>query len=109
MRLKDFDYGQSGAHFIIICTHQRVCVFGEVVSEEVVLSELGQIAGEEWVRSADIRREIELDREQFVVMPNHIHGIVWIVRSEDSSGRGDRPVAPTGSGPLKTGEAINVG
>lgn len=53
----------------------------------MVLNDAGRIVAEEWLRTAGIRREIDLD--EWVVMPNHIHGIVVI------SGRGDRPVAPT--------------
>jgi REP element-mobilizing transposase RayT len=52
----------------------------------MVLNDTGRVATEEWMKSATIRKEIELDA--FVVMPNHIHGVVFIRRS-------DRPVAPT--------------
>jgi putative transposase len=86
LRLKEYDYSQEGAYFITICTQNRECTFGDVLDWEMVLNDSGRVVTEEWVKSADIRSEIELDA--FVVMPNHIHGIVWIRR-------GDRPVAPT--------------
>jgi putative transposase len=76
LRLKGYDYSSPGAYFITICTHQRECLFGEIVDGEMQLNELGQIAAHEWARSADIRQEIEFDA--WVVMPNHIHGIVMI-------------------------------
>ncbi len=74
IRLRDYDYRQAGAYFITICTHQKECLFGDVINDEMLLSEMGQIVSEEWVRTAIIRPEIELDA--FVVMPNHVHGIV---------------------------------
>jgi REP element-mobilizing transposase RayT len=56
----------------------------------MILNEFGRIVQDEWIKSASIRREIELD--EFVVMPNHFHAIVKIV---GGCRRGDRPVAPT--------------
>lgn len=92
IRLADHDYSAEGGCFITIITQSRVCLFGEVTNGEVRLNEFGKIVYEEWFRSTDIRHEIELNMDEFVVMPNHIHGIVII---NDDQGRGDRPVAPT--------------
>jgi putative transposase len=86
IRLKGCDYCQAGAYFITTVTQGRACLFGEVVDGEVGLNECGAIVREEWFRSAEIRREIVLLPDEFVVMPNHVHGIVWIVGS---------PIAPT--------------
>jgi REP element-mobilizing transposase RayT len=58
-------------------------LFGRVVDGEMRLNEFGEIVREEWFRSTDIRAEIELFPTEFVVMPNHIHGIVWIVETDD--------------------------
>jgi putative transposase len=80
IRLLGYDYRSTGMYFITICTEGRATVFGEVVNGEMVLSDLGKVAWEEWQRSADVRREITLDA--FVVMPNHIHGIVAINRED---------------------------
>ena len=57
-------------------------MFGEVVDGDVALNEQGQIAYEEWLASEQIRQEIELDT--FVIMPNHLHGIVWIRETDDN-------------------------
>lgn len=108
IRLKHYDYTQAGAYFVTICAHDRECLFGEIVEmaennpgecrkagechsplREMVINELGRIVQDEWVRSAEIRAEIELG--EFVVMPNHFHGIVYIADDR----RGDRPVALT--------------
>jgi REP element-mobilizing transposase RayT len=80
-RLKGYDYTQAGAYFVTLCTQGRECLFGAVVAGGMILNELGQIVYEEWKRSSEIRREIELD--EFVVMPNHMHGVIWILESDD--------------------------
>jgi REP element-mobilizing transposase RayT len=54
-------------------------MFGEIVGEEMRLNKLGEIVQEEWFRTAEIREDVELD--EFVVMPNHIHGIIVLIES----------------------------
>ena len=88
IRLKEYDYSQPGAYFITICTHQRENLFGEIVDGKMRINEYGQIAQEEWQKTALIRTEIDLG--EFVIMPNHFHGIIWIV-----DGRGTACRAPT--------------
>jgi REP element-mobilizing transposase RayT len=106
-RLRGYDYSRDGAYYVTLCTHRRQPLFGDVVAGEMHLTALGRIVHDEWFRSATIRREIALWDREFVVMPNHIHGIVWIL-----DGRGDRPVAPTtnddarGPGPGSIGAFI---
>ncbi len=101
IRLKGYDYTQPGAYFITICTHDRACLFGEVVEGQMRLNDFGQVVKEEWFRSAEIRKEIRLFADEFVVMPNHIHGIVWIVEHGVAAMRvmggvgATRRVAPT--------------
>jgi putative transposase len=98
IRLPDHDYRSPGAYFITICTHQGKPLFGEVVDGDVVLNEYGQIAHEEWLASEDIRREIELDA--FVIMPNHVHGIVWIRDTGDDPAVGTHNVGAHSRAPL---------
>jgi putative transposase len=74
IRLREYDYSQAGAYFITICAHQRRCLFGQIDNSQMRLSALGKIVEDEWFRSAEIRPSIGLDA--FVVMPNHIHGVV---------------------------------
>lgn len=62
-----------------ICAHDRECLFGKVVDGTMRLNELGEIVRNAWLQSAEIRHEIVLHADEMVVMPNHIHGIVWIV------------------------------
>lgn len=79
IRLKGYDYGTEGAYFITVVTKNRTHDFGEVIEGEVYLSDLGQIVKEEWLQSARLRAEVFLD--EFVIMPNHFHAIVWISHS----------------------------
>ncbi len=79
IRLKGYDYAQPGAYFVTICTHGRAMLFGRVVDGEMALNAYGEIVREEWFRTAQVRPYMELFPDEFVIMPNHIHGIVWIV------------------------------
>lgn len=78
IRLKAYDYTQSGAYYVTIVVYQRQHLFGEVVNGEMQLNELGQIAYDEWFKTAILRPYVELHEDEFVVMPNHVHGIIWI-------------------------------
>lgn len=82
VRLRGYDYTIGGAYFITICTHNRQNLFGEIEKEVVVLNGNGHIAVEEWLKTAVLRPNVILD--EFIVMPNHVHGIV-ILNSERSS------------------------
>lgn len=94
-RLKGFVYASSGVYFITICTRNRSYLFGEISNSEMHLNKFGHIVKEEWLRSAEIRHEIELDA--FIIMPNHFHSIVWITNENNII------VRATGRSPLHTG------
>ncbi|MCH8961165.1 MAG: hypothetical protein IH820_07505 [Bacteroidetes bacterium] len=91
IRLRDYDYRQPGAYFITICTYDRDCLFGQVVDGVMELTPSGRIVADEWHRTEMVRPNVVLDA--FVVMPNHVHGIIGIVESNDERGdvshRGD--------------------
>ena len=76
MRLHGYDYSLPGAYFVTICVQNRECLFGEIKNREMILNEYGKIADAEWRNSSQIRKEIILD--EFIIMPNHIHGIIYI-------------------------------
>ena len=78
-RLKGWDYSSPGYYFITICTKNRECLFGNVVQGEIVLSEMGKMAEQYWREIPVHFNGIKLD--EFVVMPNHIHGIISIVET----------------------------
>lgn len=83
--MQGFDYTSEGAYFVTIVTKDREPLFGHIVDGEMVLNELGEIVREEWVKSAEIRNEIQID--EFVVMPNHFHAIVYISENPDTGDR----------------------
>ena len=74
IRLKGYDYSEAGIYFLTICTHQRECLFGEIIDGEMKLIEFGKIVLECWQAIPKHFSRIELD--EFIVMPNHIHGIL---------------------------------
>jgi putative transposase len=84
LRLQGYDYTQAGLYFVTICVQDRVCLFGDVVDGEMRLSKAGEVVAEEWARTAEIRPTVVLDA--FVIMPNHLHGIVMLV-DVDADGR----------------------
>ncbi|MGB7875341.1 MAG: hypothetical protein WBL25_13240 [Anaerolineales bacterium] len=86
IRLKGYDYTQPGAYFVTFCTYQRDEILGEVLHGEMKLSALGMIVQEEWFRSAQIRKEIQLFDDEFIVMPNHGHGIIRIIEIVGADG-----------------------
>jgi REP element-mobilizing transposase RayT len=82
IRLNEHDYSYPGAYFITLITNKRVCIFGKIADAEIRLSDFGNIAYSEWFESMSVRDEIELYEDEFIVMPNHIHGIVWITPND---------------------------
>ncbi len=91
IRLKGYDYGQTGAYFVTVCAYNRECLFGDIADGNMMLNECGMVVRDEWEKSANIRLEIKLD--SFIVMPNHFHGIVHIVGANGRS-----PLHRTGMG-----------
>jgi len=82
IRLKGYDYSLPGKYFITICTLNRECLLGEIHDGEIIVSPAGEIVRHIWLQTPNVRDEIELDT--FIIMPNHLHGIISI-----QSRRGD--------------------
>jgi hypothetical protein len=97
IRLKGYDYTQPGAYYITLCTKARQCLFGDVVKGEMRLNSLGYIAFTCWQAIPNHFPHVELDA--FVIMPNHLHGILVIsdilVGATQAS-----PLHPTKASPL---------
>ena len=85
IRLPDYDYSSPGAYYITLVTWQREILFGEIVEGEMRLSEWGFLVKNEWLRLTDRFPNIQLD--EFMVMPNHFHGIVCIIGTDDANDR----------------------
>jgi putative transposase len=110
IRLPEYDYIQPGAYFLTLCAWRRENLFGTICNGQIQLSPLGEIVQQEWYRSVQIRREIELNTEEFVVMPNHIHGIVRLIEvsegvqpTPESATDFPNPVGADGIRPIKEG------
>ena len=94
IRKKGWNYAAAGCYFVTINTHRRRALFGTIVNGRAALSEAGRVAEAEWRKSAVIRKGMELD--EFVIMPDHVHGIVWLQgldASSPSRGEFGKPVA----------------
>lgn len=81
-RLQGYDYRNEGMYFVTICTKDRLPFFGKIVDNQMILSDIGQIVHDNWYKIPQFSPHIVLD--EFVVMPNHIHGILAIVSSVES-------------------------
>jgi REP element-mobilizing transposase RayT len=75
-RLKNWDYSAPGGYFITICTKNRISYFGEITNGEMILSQIGQFVDKYWREIPTHFPRVQLD--EFVVMPNHVHGIINI-------------------------------
>ena len=92
IRLPGYDYTSLGAYFVTIATYQREMLFGEIVDEEMILTIHGKVVWECWREIPKHFPHVKLG--VFIVMPNHVHGIIEIVNLEDD-GRGTIYRAPT--------------
>jgi REP element-mobilizing transposase RayT len=77
IRLKGYDYHQAGAYFVTVCTQDRACLFGEVIGGEMRLNEAGQMVHDIWNDLPSFYPGVQTDA--FIVMPNHMHGIIILV------------------------------
>jgi REP element-mobilizing transposase RayT len=94
VRLPDYDYGGFGAYFVTLCTCDRQGHFGQVTGDSVVLNEAGMLVTECWKAIPAHMPSVELD--EFIVMPNHLRGIIWITGANSpATGRAPPWVAPT--------------
>ncbi|HUT15100.1 MAG TPA: transposase [Anaerolineae bacterium] len=74
IRMRGYDYTEPGAYFVTICTQNRECLFGDVVDSEMVLNDAGRLVQSVWDAIPDHYPGVDVDT--FVIMPNHIHGII---------------------------------
>ncbi|MDJ0650318.1 MAG: transposase [Xenococcaceae cyanobacterium MO_188.B19] len=81
-RCPQWDYTSNGHYFVTICTHNRQHFFGNVIVGKMQLSDIGVIVAQEWQKTPHIRPNVQLD--EWVVMPNHFHGIIIINNPEET-------------------------
>lgn len=99
-RLRNWDYASEGMYFVTICTKNRKNYFGEIIESngDILLkpTEIGQIASSEWYKTIEMRPDMNLEFGEFVVMPNHIHGIIIIGANNFNRTDGMPPVSNDG-------------
>ena len=95
IRLQGYDYAQKGMYFITLCVQERECIFGTIFENRMFLNEIGQIVADEWVNTMNIRDNVII--HDFIVMPNHIHGIVEITYNKNDECLIGEFVSPTKS------------
>jgi putative transposase len=84
IRLKGYDYSQPGGYFVTICTQNKEMLFGDVIDGNVVLNESGKYTQKCWCVIPRHFPDVCLD--EFIIMPNHIHGIIFIVENDQNVG-----------------------
>ena len=90
IRLKEYDYSQPGLYFITICAKDRENLFGQIENGKMILNVLGEIVRNEWLKTAEIRNNVEL--LEYIIMPNHIHGIIHIVNKSTLGAHSNVPL-----------------
>jgi putative transposase len=91
IRLPAYDYAQAGAYFVTVCSQNRECVFGDVAQGQMILNSPGQMVESVWRQLPRSYPGVEVDA--FVVMPNHVHGVIVL------AGPGPVGPGPVGAGP----------
>jgi REP element-mobilizing transposase RayT len=89
IRLPEYDYSQAGFYFVTICAQNHESLFGQVVDGQMRLNKYGRLVAETWIWLAQRYAYVELD--EYVIMPNHLHGIIVISQER----RGGSRTAPT--------------
>ncbi len=74
LRIKKYNYSLPGAYFVTICTYRKENILGYIIDGKIKLNVLGKITEREWLKTFQIRENIQLDK--YMVMPNHFHGII---------------------------------
>ena len=111
LRLKGYDYTHVGAYFVSIVTQGRLCLFGEIVGKEMRLNEAGEMVCGFWKALPQRFPAIKID--VFVVMPNHLHGIVVIkpnratTRVDPTNQKPDRGVENAPNTPNRATTAVD--
>ena len=80
IRLSGYDYSSPGAYFVTICTKDRLCLFGEIINDEMRVNDAGCMIEKYWLKLPNKFPHIQIN--SFITMPNHFHGIIKIVGAD---------------------------
>jgi len=82
IRLPEYDYSNPGTYFVTICTHEKKCLFGSVTDDCMVKNNIGELIEKVWMELQ--KRFPTIKTDEFIVMPNHVHGIIWITEKSSN-------------------------
>ncbi|AJO88633.1 TPA: transposase [Haemophilus influenzae] len=77
IRLKHYNYRSEGFYFITICCKNKECLFGHIINQQMQLNDLGNYVKQCWENIPMFFPQVRID--EFVIMPNHLHGIIEII------------------------------
>jgi putative transposase len=101
IRLREYDYSQSGAYFVTVCVRNRECLLGEIAGGAMLMNRFGLATAStlEWLKE----RYAYVDLDEWILMPNHVHAII-LIDGRDVGAVREPPVKPLGSlvGAFKT-------
>ena len=92
IRLQGYDYSQKGMYFLTICVKDKECIFGTISNGNMILNVIGHIVANEWENTPNIRDNIAL--HDYVIMPNHLHGIIEITYNKNNKEKISEFVSP---------------
>lgn len=90
IRVRGYDYRQSGAYFVTLCVYQQESLLGEIADGKLRLSEIGSIVQDCWLELAQSNSFVQHDT--WVIMPNHLHGILMLSEPPEDSASGPKPL-----------------
>jgi putative transposase len=93
LRLKEYDYSQEGAYFFTICTQNRKMLLGQISEGKMTVNGAGQIVQKVW-DDLPLRFSM-IETDAFVIMPNHVHGIIIVGAQFIAPSKGSMNRAPT--------------
>jgi putative transposase len=76
IRIPGYDYSQPGGYYVMVCTKDRLCLFGNIENEAMIANQLGEIVIESWLWLQKQYSYVILD--DFGIMPNHFHGTLFV-------------------------------
>ena len=97
MRMPGYDYSQPGAYFVTISTHRHECILGEIVDGQMCLSKEGEVVRHHW--QGIPRRSAHVRLDAWMIMPNHVHGILVLVEPSAVGARHSQTGPSVGDGP----------
>lgn len=91
IRIPGFDYSQACTYFVTICSDQKKCIFGHIVGTNMHLNQMGILVASCWKDLSKMYQSVLLDG--WVLMPNHLHAIIWLNTNNSEKQRLERLIA----------------